>query len=106
MGRQAEAQAAAGWRKPPSSPPAFAFLGDAGNKREPISLATVDADLARDAIARWTDLGHAITIGRTGDGGAIAISLLAGGARRSMYYSDLAELEDFLAVLRVAEREK
>lgn len=102
MPREAPVPQSRGARSPQTPQGAFAFLGDTGTRREPISLATVDADLMKDAIQRWTDLGHAITIGRTSDGGAVAISLLAGGQRRSKYFSDLSELEDFLTSVRVA----
>ena len=89
-------------RRKPTQPrqSVFAFLGSDPTDREPVSLSTVDAELMRDAITAWTELGHAITIGRTSDGGAIAISLLAGGQRQSKYFADLAVLEDFLAVVR------
>lgn len=79
---------------------AFGFLGDDKADREPVSLATVDAETLRDAIVAWTELGHAITLGRTSDGGAIAVNLLAGGQRRSKYFADLAALEDFLVTVR------
>lgn len=100
MGRQAEALVPA--RRAPirKQQSAFAFLGEDATDREPVSLATVDAETMRDAIAQWTSLGHAITIGCTSDGGAIAISLLAGGQRQSKYFNDLALLEDFLCTLR------
>lgn len=100
MGRQAEALIPERRSTPPRPPGAFAFLGTNSADREPVSLATVDAELMRDAIGRWCALGHAITIGRTSDGGAIAISLLAGGQRKSQYFADLAMLEDFLVSVR------
>lgn len=100
MGRQAEALVPERRTKPAMRQGAFEFLGTNSADREPVSLATVDADLMRDAIGHWVALGHAITIGRTSDGGAIAISLLAGGQRRSQYFADLAALEDFLTVVR------
>lgn len=100
MGRQAEAlvRTQAPRAKPVARP--FAFLAGAEPDHEPVSLVTVDAELMRDAIAEWTGLGHAITIGHTSDGGAIAITLLAGGLRHPSYYTDLAKFEDFLVTLR------
>jgi hypothetical protein len=59
-------------------------------------LAEVDAETLHAAITRWTDCGYAITFGRTGDGGAIGVHLLAGGEKRSKYFSTAAECEDFL----------
>ena len=100
MGRQAEALVPARRGTPPPRGGAFEFLGVNSADREPVSLATVDAELMRDALSRWFALGHAITIGRTSDGGAVAVSLLAGGSRRSQYFADLAMFEDFLVTLR------
>jgi hypothetical protein len=100
MGRQAEALVPDPRRRPGARPGAFDFLGESTAVGKPVSLATVDAETMRDAIAAWTGLGHALTIGNTSDGGAVAVTLLAGGARKSKYFTDLALLEDFLVTLR------
>jgi len=100
MGRQAEAlvRVQAPRAKPVARP--FAFLAETEPDHEPVSLATVDAETMRDGIAEWTSLGHAITLGHTSDGGAISVTLLAGGVRHSKYFTDLAAFEDFLVTLR------
>ena len=103
MSRQADEALARSRRKPPLRQGAFAFLGEVQETKEAVELATVDAELIRDVIATWTSMGHAITLGRTSDGGAVAVSLLAGGNRKSLYYSDLALFEDFLTRVRDAQ---
>lgn len=100
MSRQADAAQPVRKRTTPLRQGVFEFLGDEPSRGEPVSLATVDAETLRDAITAWTELGHAITIGRTSDGGAIAVSLLAGGQRKSKYFADLAVFEDFLVTVR------
>lgn len=104
MGRQAEAlvPVRAAPRRPAGNP--FAFLAATEPDTEPVSLGTVDAETLRDAIVSWVELGHAITIGKTSDGGAIAVTLLAGGQRTSKYYADVAAFEDFLVSLRDGSR--
>ena len=104
MSRQAEAQVPVRRQMPRPRQGAFAFLADAPAADEPVSLVNVDADTLRDAIAFWTALGHAITIGRTSDGGAVGVHLLAGGQRKSQYFTDLALLEDFLVTVRDGAR--
>jgi len=104
MGRQAEALVPArpAPRRAVQSP--FAFLADVEPDKEPVSLLQTDAETMRDAIAFWVDLGNAITVGKTSDGGAIAITLLAGGQRTSKYYTDLDTFEQFLISLRDGSR--
>jgi hypothetical protein len=104
MGRQAEALVRTARPRPRAVQSPFSFLADTPADSEPVSLATVDAETFRDALAVWTSLGHAITIGRTSDGGAIAITLLASGHRTSKYFADLALFEDFLVSLRDASK--
>lgn len=79
---------------------AFAFLGGPAKAEGAVDLLPVDAECLRDAVASWVALGHAITIGRTADGGAIGVHLLANGEKSSRYFSTIAELEDFLTLVR------
>lgn len=104
MSRLAELPQRAPARRFPPPPGAFAFLAGREEPKEPVTLANVDADGLKAAIAAWTDQGHAITFGRTSDGGAISVSLLAGGQRKSQYFPDIAALEDFLALVATANR--
>lgn len=100
MGRQAEALVSVrGPKKPPPHNP-FTFLASPGAAKEPVSLLHCDAETMRDGVAFWLDLGHAITFGMTSDGGAVAITLLAGGHRASRYFTDIAALEEFLLAIR------
>lgn len=85
---------------------AFGFLNETPRSDAPFELMPVDAEGLRDAIAIWTGLGHAITFGRTQDGGAMGVHLHAGGERRSRYFGTVAELEDFLATVRGADAPK
>jgi hypothetical protein len=82
-----------------NAPDPFAGLGDGVQSTDHFDLLPVDAECLRDAIAAWTGRGYAITFGRTGDGGAMGVHLLAGGDKRSRYFSDVSELEDFLTRL-------
>ena len=106
MGRQAETLVRTAPARKPAPRNPFAFLKEDDGSGEPVSLATVDADTMRDAVAAWVELGHAITIGRTSDGGAVAITLLANGHRQAKYFHDLALFEDFLVTLRAASAEE
>jgi hypothetical protein len=95
-----------GYERPPLGPGsrgpaqgAFDFLGDVQTSDEPISLLPCSPELLRDAVAKWVERGHAVTIGRTSDGGAIGVHLLANGQKHSQYFSEIATLEDFLSRL-------
>ena len=106
MGRQAEQLVrTAPPRKPPTQTP-FAFLAKLEPEQEPVSLLNCDAETMRDGVALWLELGHAIPFGKTSDGGAVAITLLAGGQRTSRYYTDVATLECFLVSLKDNARVK
>lgn len=106
MSRQADAQLPVRRQRPALRQGAFSFLVDEPTAGEPVSLTNVDAETLRDAIALWTELGHAITIGRTSDGGAVGVHLLAGGERKSRYFTDIAMLEDFLVTVRDGSQAK
>lgn len=58
--------------------------------------AVCDPGLLAEAVTTWTDQGNAITFGLTSDGGAVSVTMLAGGDRRKFYASSLEELEDLL----------
>lgn len=99
MSRLAELPQRAPARRLSTPAGAFAFLAGKQEEREPISLRNCDPEQLHAAIAAWTDQGHAITFGRTSDGGAVSVSLLAGGQRKSQYFPEVAALEDFLALV-------
>ena len=65
-------------------------------KKQALSWDHVDAEALKEAVAHWTSGGHAITFGVTSDGGALSISLLAGGKPYKLYASDPDELASLL----------
>ena len=83
---------------------AFDFLVDEGDPDAPFDMSAVDADGLKDAIVAWVGRGYAITFGRTSDGGAVGVHLLAGGEKKSRYFAEVSQLEDFLATVREAGR--
>ena len=78
---------------------AFAFLGEVPAERSPFPAMQIDAECLRNAIARWTGRGHAISFGLSGDQGAFGIHLIAGGQKVSKWFGHVAEAEDFLTTL-------
>lgn len=86
-------------RRPRARQTAFDFIEEVKGMAVSIDMAAVDSDTLADAIASWTGRGYAITFGRTSDGGALGVHLLAGGEKRSRYFTDVAELENFLQVI-------
>lgn len=91
-------------RRVPTKQATFAFLQAVREVPEGLSLENVDAETVHDAIAAWTDLGHAITFGLTSDGGAISVSMLHHGKRDARYFTSVAELEDWLKTVAVGSR--
>lgn len=61
-----------------------------------IQWADVSADTLAQAVAHWTEGGHAITFGCTSDGGALSISLLSGGKPFKLYAATAEEAEALL----------
>lgn len=99
MSRLADLPQRAPAKRPIGAVGAFAFLNEREQAPEPITLRAVDAETLHGAVASWTEQGHAITFGRTSDGGAVSVTLLAGGQRKSRYFPDVAELESFLQLI-------
>ena len=53
-----------------------------------------------EAVSR---LGHALMLGRTADGGALSVTILAGAARTKKYFDDSANADAWLqSVTRIA----
>lgn len=64
-----------------------------------VSWREVDAECLAAAVAAVTDAGHAITFGRTSDGGALSLTLLVAGTPHKTYPSSAAQAEDLLTRL-------
>jgi hypothetical protein len=64
----------------------------------------VDGQLLHAAVANWTAGGHAITLGKTSDGGALSISLLSGGKPYKLYAATADEANDLLTRIGGLER--
>lgn len=80
----------------PSQPPLLAELEQAFRNRQPaeaVQFQDVNASTLVEALDKWTGHGYAIILGRTSDGGAIAVQLLAGAWRHKLYASTPDELE-------------
>lgn len=67
--------------------------------KDPISWAMADSAQLADAVAHWTEAGNAITLGRTSDGGALSVTLLAGGERKKLYAANADELDQLLTAI-------
>lgn len=59
----------------------------------PFDMSEVDPSLVHNAIVEWTSAGFAITFGRTSDGGAMGVHLLANGRKLPTYHSTVEDLE-------------
>jgi hypothetical protein len=84
-------------RVPAKAPDPFSRFTALNRQVESFSVSDVDANLLSDAISSWVGRGFAITFGRTSDGGAIGVHLLANGSRRPSYHATAEELETFLS---------
>lgn len=70
-----------------------------------VAPSWVDAAGALLAIDSVIETGDAIIIGRTRDGGAIAVTLISGDEREKLYASDDEELSDLIQTVLRAYRE-
>jgi hypothetical protein len=77
--------------KPRQNP--FEGWSDQSNEAGPFDFSGVDPELVQNVIAEWTALGYAITFGRTSDGGAMGVHLLANGRKQATYHATVDELE-------------
>lgn len=68
-----------------------------------VSWRECDAECLLAAIAAVTEAGHALTFGRTSDGGALSVTLLAGGTPHKLYPSTAAQAEDLMSRLAHTE---
>ena len=59
---------------------------------EPFSWKDADAAMLAAAVTAVTNLGHGIVLGRTTDGGAVSICILAGDTKPRIYASTAVEL--------------
>lgn len=82
-------------RRPPAQG-AFAFLGAASAGVERFAVDQIDAEVLRDAVARWLGSGYAISLSLSSDGGALGVHLIVGGDKRTKWVQDVAAAEDFL----------
>lgn len=84
----------------PRQPSLLAELEQAFQNRQPeaaVQFSDVNAGTFVEALDKWTGHGYAIILGRTSDGGAIAVQLLAGDWRHKIYASSPDELEALCA---------
>lgn len=75
----------------------------APDQGEVIDWDAADPHQLLAAIVNWTRGGNAVTLGRTSDGGALSLTLLAGGERLKKYAKDADELASLLKALGEAE---
>lgn len=73
---------------------------------ELVSWGDVDADSIRAAVANLTHHGHALTLGRTSDGGAYSMTCLTGAAPIKLYASSASACEDLLTRIAGVEFDK
>lgn len=59
---------------------------------EPFSWSDADATMLVAAVAAVTGLGHGLVLGRTSDGGAVSICVLAGETKPRIYANNAVEL--------------
>lgn len=67
-----------------------------------LSYGQVSGDLLSEAVQRVTERGDAILFGRTTDGGALSVHILAGGEASKFYVTDGSELMELLTGLIAA----
>lgn len=84
-------------RKQPAPQPALHEMFADMTAKKTVRFEDIEEALLVRALSAWTDAGYAITFGRTSDGGAISMSLLAGDYRKKLYAADAEELADALA---------
>jgi len=79
---------------------AFAFMqGTGGESPGVFTLEQVDAGVLGAAVIRWCGQGYAMSLSLSGDGGAFGVHLLVNGEKRSKWFSDVRELEDWLTTV-------
>ena len=78
---------------------AFAFLGEAQERGGAFDFGEVSPEVLHAAVKAWCNQGYAISFGRTSDGGAGGIHLVANGVKRSLYGASVDELEHHLATV-------
>lgn len=79
----------------------YATLNGASANRS-VSYSQVSGSLLSDCVGRVTERGDAILFGRTTDGGALSIHVLAGGKATKFYVTDASELMELLTGLIAA----
>jgi hypothetical protein len=79
----------------------YATLNGKGSDRS-LSYSQVSGSLLSECVARVTDRGDAVLFGRTTDGGALSIHVLAGGEATKFYVTDASELMELLQGLIAA----
>lgn len=67
-----------------------------------LSYGQVEGSLLSTCVERVTDHGDAILFGRTTDGGALSVHVLAGGRAEKFYVTDASELMQLLLDLIAA----
>jgi hypothetical protein len=70
-----------------------------GGPRPPVSYGVVDAALLHSAITAVTNAGDAVTLGRTSEGGAYYVGVLAEGQLEKFYLDSLDDLSACLQQL-------
>lgn len=68
-----------------------------------VSWRDVDPESMVAAVAAITEAGHAITFGRTSDGGALSLTLLVAGTPHKVYPTSAGQAEDLLSRLAHTE---
>lgn len=79
----------------------YAALNGKGSDRS-LSYGQVSGSLLSECVERVTNRGDAILFGRTTDGGALSIHILAGGEASKFYVTDASELMELLQGLIAA----
>lgn len=79
----------------------YAAVNGASANRS-VSYGQVSGDLLSKAVERITNRGDAVLFGRTTDGGALSIHVLAGGEASKFYVTDASELMELLEGLIAA----
>jgi hypothetical protein len=79
----------------------YASLNGKSSDRS-LSYSQVSGSLLSECVARVTDRGDAVLFGRTTDGGALSVHILAGGAATKFYVTDASELMELLQGLIAA----
>jgi hypothetical protein len=68
-----------------------------GVPHQPVSYRDADLDIVLRAICSVTDAGDAITFGKTSEGGAYYVGILADGVLEKFYLEDCDALEASLS---------